>query len=304
MKSRHPLQGLFVVVSMTSALASGCAGSTPEPEAAPAPKRTAEARFEGLRACFTMIELGTRATIEYGGDECGARTLPASTFKIPNALIALDTGVLKDESTVIPWDGNQRWNPQWNRDHALPTAMWYSVGPYFQVIAQRVGVEKYRAYLSAFQYGNADPSGDVTMFWLNGTLQISTREETRFLSALYEGSLPVSERAAASVKRILELRGEAKEHVRDRLPFVDEIPKWVVLSGKTGSDWPDEGKPVGPLDVVGWFVGALENDGHSYVFACRVRSGDPKNLGPVAAKIAYGILKDEGLLDAPKDKSN
>lgn len=288
------LAGLSLALS-SLLLISGCTGSTPDPEVAPQPSRVAETRFGGARGCFTMVELGTNATVEYGGDECGERTLPASTFKIPNALIGLDTGVI-DETTVVKWDGKERWNPKWNQDLSLASAIWYSSVPYFQHLAEQVGAERYRAYLPAFQYGNADVSGDITTFWLNGVLQITPREQTRFLAALYEGRLPVSASAVSTVRRILELRGEASAHVRERLPFVDQIPPSVVLSGKTGSAIPDDGQPIGPLSVVGWFVGALEREDRSYVFACRLRSGDPKKIGPEAARIAYEILKEEHFL--------
>lgn len=254
--------------------------------------------FGDAKGCFTMRELGKNAkddVFELGGEECAERTLPASTFKIPNAIIALDSGVLKDENVVMKWDGEKRWREQWNRDHALPTSMWYSVVWFYQRIAKDVGAERYRKYLADFHYGNGDPSGDVTKFWLNGILQISPREELAFLQTMYENQLPASPRAVETVKKILELRGEAKNHVRETLPFVDQIPDDVVLSGKTGSAWPDN-KPLGPTDVVGWFVGSVEKDGRRWVFASRLRSNDEKKIGPAAAKVAYDILHDRGML--------
>ncbi|MDI3285232.1 penicillin-binding transpeptidase domain-containing protein [Polyangium sp. 15x6] len=278
-------------------LAAGCthgAATVPDPSVPRTPKAAAS-RFSGLVGCFTMVELGTGETVEYGGDECDVRTSPASTFKIPNALIAVDTGVVQDETTVFRWDGKERWRATWNRDHSLATAMWHSTVWYFQRIAEQVGEPRYRAYLSAFRYGNADPSGDVTMFWLNDTLKISPREERRFLAALYENKLPVSPRATTVVKKTLELRGDAVEHVRDRHPFIDQIPATVVFSGKTGSALPGDGPP-GPLGAIGWFVGALEKEGRTWVFACRIRSNDEKKIGPEAAKITYDILKSEGML--------
>ncbi len=296
------------LISMSAAIVVGCGGASvtqDTPPAAPmdqpAKPVTAEdtmgaSRFFGnARGCFTMREMGSGETFEMGGEECAERSLPASTFKIPNAIIALDSGVLKDEKTFLKWDGNKRWNPDWDRDHALPTSMWYSVVWFYQMIAKDVGVDRYRTYLSAFGYGNADPSGDITRFWLDGPLRISPREQVTFLTNMYEGKLKVTPRAVDIVKKTLELRGEAKEHVRNRLPFVDKIPENVVLSGKTGSALPDA-KPLGPTDVVGWFVGSVERDGRRWVFANRLRSNDEKKIGPEAARIAYEILHERGLL--------
>jgi beta-lactamase class D len=286
-------------------IAVGCGGSAvreeaPKNDPIDVQKKPAAAdpkRFFGdAHGCFTMLEIGKNEVFELGGDECGERTLPASTFKIPNAIIALDSGVLKDETTVLKWDGEKRWMADWNRDHALPTSMWYSVVWFYQRIAKDVGADRYRKYLAGFHYGNEDPSGDVTKFWLNSTLLISPREQVAFLQNLYENKLPVSPKSVETVKKILELRGEAKNHVRERLPFVDKIPENVVLSGKTGSEWPNEKKTLGPTDVVGWFVGSLEKDGRRWVFASRLRSNDEKKIGPYAGQVAYDILHDRGML--------
>lgn len=297
------------LISLSATIVIGCGAAPTTQETAPKaasmeqpakPVTTAStmdaSRFFGdARGCFTMREMGKGETFEMGGDECGERSLPASTFKIPNAIIALDAGVLKDEKTFLKWDGKKRWNSDWDRDHALPTSMWYSVVWFYQVIAKDVGVDRYRTYLSALDYGNADPSGDITMFWLNGPLRISPREQVNFLTNMYEGKLKVAPRAVEIVKKTLELRGEAKEHVRKRLPFVDKIPENVVLSGKTGSALPDI-KPLGATDVVGWFVGSVEREGRRWVFASRIRSNDEKKIGPEAARIAYEILRERGML--------
>src|SRR6266849_2719690 len=56
--------------------------------------------------CFVMAPLNG-AEMVLGGDECDRRTLPASTFKIPHALIALDTGVITDK-TLMKWDGAKK----------------------------------------------------------------------------------------------------------------------------------------------------------------------------------------------------
>src|SRR3979490_2431579 len=54
-----------------------------------------------------IAPLGGGGETAFGGEECDRRTLPASTFKIPHALIALDTGVVTDQ-TVMTWDGRRK----------------------------------------------------------------------------------------------------------------------------------------------------------------------------------------------------
>ncbi len=42
--------------------------------------------------------------------------LPASTFKVVNALIALGTGRIFSDTVVLKWDGITRSRPEWNKD--------------------------------------------------------------------------------------------------------------------------------------------------------------------------------------------
>jgi beta-lactamase class D len=281
----------------------GCLGCTPA-----SPRPTTEttksnvvggplsiSAFRGARGCFLVREVGSTNPVKEHGVDCDERSVPASTFKIPNALIALDTNVIRDEAHVLPWDGKARWNAKWNRDHTLASAMRHSVVWYFQQIATQVGTERYKSYLAKLDYGNADPSGDVTMFWLNGTLRISPREQIRFLEKLYSNQLPVAARAMAEVKHTIELRGEAAAEVKDRFPFLDAIPEDVVFSGKTGTE-PEAKHADGTTESIGWFVGSLERKGSRWVFACRIRSRDAKRGGAEAARIAYEMLRDEHLL--------
>src|ERR1700733_6222942 len=48
--------------------------------------------------------------------------LPASTFKIVNSLIGLETGRIVNEKMVIKWDGIVRSRPEWNKDLTMEEA--------------------------------------------------------------------------------------------------------------------------------------------------------------------------------------
>ena len=66
-------------------------------------------------------------------DRSGQAFLPASTFKIPNSLIALETGVVGDpDKDVFKWDGVKRSIEAWNQDHTLRSAIAASVVPVYQ----------------------------------------------------------------------------------------------------------------------------------------------------------------------------
>ena len=61
-------------------------------------------------------------------DGCATRLTPASTFKIPHALAALDSRVLAGPNVVFHYNGDAEDGPEvWKRDHTLATAMRHSV---------------------------------------------------------------------------------------------------------------------------------------------------------------------------------
>jgi beta-lactamase class D len=231
--------------------------------------------FQGFTGAFVLYDRNANRYIRYNPARCAERRLPASTFKIMNSLIGLDTGVIPDENYVIPWDGTRYDIPAWNRDHTLATALQNSVVWYYQALARRVGREKIQHYVDAVHYGNQDISGQIDTFWLEGGLGISADEQVEFLKRLYQGDLPFAQRSMNLVKGLLVLDKTAA----------------YQLSGKTGSV-----QRVTPHQ--GWFVGYLETGGNVYFFATNFESSSPDGLasGETARQISRDILQSLGLL--------
>lgn len=154
---------------------------------------------------------GTVLVYDLDGDEYLAghaerverRRIPASTFKIFNSLVALETGVVADQHTVIEWDGVTRGRSELNRDLDLQTAFRLSAVPHFQELARRIGPERMQRFIDAVGYGNRDISGGIDEFWLTGGLRISPREQVDFLVRLYRGDLPFAPRTVAIVKEMM-----------------------------------------------------------------------------------------------------
>jgi len=231
--------------------------------------------FEEYPGAFVMYDLNNDLYIRYNPERCAEQFLPASTFKILNSLIGLETGVIPDENYLIAWDGTDYNVPIWHQDHTLKTAIRNSVVWYYQELARRVGSEEMSAYVEATGYGNADISGNIDTFWLDGALRISPDEQVDFLRRLYLDELPFSQRSMDIVKEIIVL----------------EETETYKLSGKTGS-------AIRVEIFQGWFVGYLETDDNVFFFATNFESDDSNGFanGENAKRISLEILQELGLL--------
>jgi len=249
-------------------------------------------------AAFLLYEPGRDAWSACNPTRVDQRFLPASTFKVANALIGLETGAVSDENEVIAWDGVTRRVAAWNQDTDLASGMRNSTVWFYQAMARRIGAERMREGVSRLGYGNADigPAGEVDHFWLNGALRISAREEVLFLDRLRRRALPLSERSQATVIRILE---------RDR------GDGWV-LRGKTGAALPIDPKTGDVLqgeaskavlrgaDPVGWFVGWIDRGGEGdAVFAFNLMLRSNADM-PRREQLARELLVANGVLPAAK----
>ena len=73
----------------------------------------------------------------------------------------------------------------------------------YQQFAREIGEVREKEYLTRIQYGNADLSGGVDRFWLDGALRISAMEQVDFLRKLYRNELPFKVEHQRLVKDIM-----------------------------------------------------------------------------------------------------
>lgn len=140
----------------------------------------------------------------YNKDECLKQKTPASTFKILNSLIALETGVAPDESLVISWDSVDRGYPAWNKAMNMREAFKVSNVGYYKEIARRIGYDRMAHYIDTIQYGNQELKTPIDEFWLDNSLKISADEQLGFVKRLYFAELKgFSERSQRIVKSMM-----------------------------------------------------------------------------------------------------
>ena len=241
-------------------------------------------------SCMVIQELRAD-TPPVGRGECATRLSPASTFKIPHALVALETGVVTPD-TIEKWDGTKYpRQPKWMRDHTVISALRPSVLWFFQRIAPRIGASRMAEWLAKFEYGNRDVSGPITEYWVNGRLQISPMEQVMFLRRFYGQSLPVRVEHLRAIRAgLLQDRGT----IENSLGIHPLEGNWdgAGLNAKTGATSTSAYR-------VSWLVGMLSGSSQ-YVFAAAVwrQSGEVDTLD--ATRLAVRQFIESGLL--PKGK--
>lgn len=249
----------------------------------------AEAGAENIRtdiACTLVMDAADGRVIHDSGD-CDVRNSPASTFKLPLAVMGFDAGILKDSHAPV-WAYRAEYRA--SRDEArrdTDPAYWLkeSIVWYSQQLTLKLGMPAFRRYVDAFGYGNRDLSGDpgrnngLTQAWLGySSLQISPREQAAFLRRLLERSLPVSR--AAQDKAIASM------------PDFSTADGWTV-HGKTGSGY--QRNASGGVDRVqpfGWFIGWAEKPGQRMVVFVRLRKPKENPAMGAGPQTRDGLLVD------------
>jgi len=221
--------------------------------------------------CIAIYSENSGQYLVHNMEQCQQRLSPCSTFKIPNTLIGLESGVLSGAEDSKQWDGTVHSRKVLNEDHDLSSAIKFSVVWYFQDVALDVGPDRMQAALDSYDYGNRDISGGQDHFWLSSSLQISALEQIRFMRALDRTELAASPANQQALTALM---------LQDyRLPedFEGE------LYGKTGSC-------IGGEVDHGWFAGFLHRGEDAFTFAVNIK-GEGK-MGWDARKIILRVLQD------------
>ena len=226
-----------------------------------------------VKGTFVLYDAGARRYIGHNEARAHQRFVPASTFKIPNSLIGLSTGAVKNVDEAIPYTGPPMpFIPAWARDMCLREAIALSNVPLYQELARRIGLERMREKVTALDYGNREIGTAVDTFWLKGPLEISAVEQVRFLARLAQGTLSIPPAIQKSVREIV---------------LLERGPGWE-LCGKTGwANAPDPG--------VGWWVGWVQKDVRIYAFALNLDMSQASD-GPKREALGRACLQALGIL--------
>jgi len=286
MRSVTPLSAVLICAAAAT-IDAGChapaRGGEYATHTAASPPRAA------VESCFLLFELGVGEVRRNPSEACRTPLTPASTFKVPHALAALDAGVVSGPQEQFAYDGTTPGPPSARRDHTLASALRHSVVWYFQHVAERLGPEREQAYLRRFEYGNRDSSSGLTTFWIGGSLLLTPEEQQAFWVKLYENRLPIAASAVETVKGLLVQPAGVVVNAAGEQRFDEPWPDGAVVSAKTGSATDRSGRGVR------WLAGHVVRGRRSLVFvSCVV--GPPDLAANAAIDLAARSLRDARVL--------
>ena len=225
--------------------------------------------FHGYEGSFVLYNSRENTWSVYDPDNARKRISPNSTYKIYDALLGLESGVISPESSVISWNGEACPFEAWEGDQDLNSAMKNSVNWYFQSIDSQLGSDSIKSFLHTVQYGNQQTGSDMDLYWTDSSLKISPLEQVELLKKFNENEFHFSPDNISAVKKALQLSSSDAGN----------------FFGKTGTGRIDN------RDVNGWFVGYVETSDNTYYFSVNIKA-DSNASGSAAAKIAMSVLSD------------
>lgn len=208
------------------------------------------------------------------------RYTPASTFKIANSLIALDTGALSgiDVELRVDLDSYPEedwWQPAWaTTTYDLRGAFQNSVYPIYRSIASNIGESAMSQYLDRFDYGNQDISSGLDSFWVAGSVEISAMEQVGFLQRLHHNSVGLQQSTLDGLREIM---------------LVEETDAYRLF-GKTGAALLADG------NVQFWYVGFVEKATGVHYFAFNMQRPPSPQNAQLRIELSRAYLREFGII--------
>ena len=228
--------------------------------------------FGEYTGSFVLYDQATDKWNIYNIDNASTRIPPNSTYKIYDALLGLESGIITPEHSTFTWNGEPCPFESWESDQDLTSAMHNSVNWYFQAIDSQAGFQSVKTFLQTINYGNQNTGTNLNLYWTDFSLKISPIEQVELLQNFYQNNFHFDRKNIQAVKNALLLSTTSSGS----------------LYGKTGTG------RVNGKDVNGWFVGYIESDNNTYYFATNIQA--PSNAtGSQATEITETILSDFGI---------
>lgn len=217
-----------------------------------------------------MYDLNENRYYAYNAHRVDSSFIPASTFKIFNSLVGIETGIITDSNYIFKWNGATHWNENWNKDLKLKEAFQYSCVPCYQALAREIGEKRMQFFIDKEKYGNQNISGGIDQFWLDGEIRVTQLQQVELLKNLYHEKLSFSKKAMQLVKEIMRMEKEDDYTLYTKTG-------WGIIEDKN----------------YGWFVGIAESETNVLFFATNIQADEPqpKNFATARINITKNVLK-------------
>ena len=228
--------------------------------------------FGDYTGSFVLYDQSADRWNIYNMDHASTRVSPNSTYKIYDALLGLESGIITPEHSTFTWNGEPYPFHSWEADQDLTSAIHNSVNWYFQAIDSQAGFEAVRTFLQTIHYGNQNTGTNLNLYWTDFSLKISPIEQVELLQDFYQNNFHFDSKNIQAVKKALLLSTTSSGS----------------LYGKTGTG------RVNGKDVNGWFIGYIETANNTYYFATNIQSSSDAT-GSQATEITESVLSNLGI---------
>ena len=228
--------------------------------------------FGDYTGSFVLYDQSADKWNIYNMEHASTRVSPNSTYKIYDALLGLESGIITPEHSTFTWNGEPYPFNSWEADQDLTSAIHNSVNWYFQAIDSQAGFEAVRTFLQTIHYGNQNTGTNLNLYWTDFSLKISPIEQVELLQDFYQNNFHFDSKNIQAVKKALLLSTTSSGS----------------LYGKTGTG------RVNGKDVNGWFIGYIETSNNTYYFATNIQSSSGAT-GSQATEITKSVLSNLGI---------
>ncbi len=209
--------------------------------------------------------------------------LPASTFKIINSLVGIETGRVIDTNAVISWNGISHGRPECDKDMQMFEAFRVSCPPWYQELATRIGRDTMQKWIDTLGYAQRyQPfriQDNLDTFWLDNSAKITADEQLGIVKRLYFDQLPFQKRTQRLVRGMMLQEKNAN----------------YSLSYKTAWGYTEKGHSLG------WITGWIEENQHPYFFVLQVENPDRNfDMKTVRISLLKDILKQYGFFEGKR----
>ena len=228
--------------------------------------------FGDYTGSFVLYDQSADKWNIYNMEHASTRVSPNSTYKLYDALLGLESGIITPEHSTFTWNGEPYPFNSWEADQDLTSAIHNSVNWYFQAIDSQAGFEAVRTFLQTINYGNQNTGTNLNLYWTDFSLKISPIEQVELLQDFYQNNFHFDSKNIQAVKKALLLSTTSSGS----------------LYGKTGTG------RVNGKDVNGWFIGYIETANNTYYFATNIQSSSGAT-GSQATEITESVLSNLGI---------